>query len=98
MFVLDYKPQVRGLTVPHGTESILSGLFTATITFKTFLKMQSDSIVFWTVFRRHCMKIQLYSLFWEPLIEIAFVFLDEPFSFVLSKLVVSVNIHLIFTK
>lgn len=69
MFVLDYKPQAPGLTVPHGTESILSGLFTATITFKTFLKTQSDSIVFWTVFRRHCMKIQLYSLFWEPLIE-----------------------------
>lgn len=98
MFLLGYKPQVPGLTAPHGSESILSGLFAATFTFKTFLKTQSDSIVFWTVFRRHCMKIQLYSLFWEPLIEIAVVFLDEPFSFVLSKLVVSVNIYLVFTK
>lgn len=35
------------------------------------------------------MKIKLYSLFWKPLIEIAVVFLDELFSFVLFKLVVS---------
>ena len=35
------------------------------------------------------MKIKIYSLFWKPLIEIAVVFLDEPFSFVLFKLVVS---------
>jgi hypothetical protein len=32
------------------------------------------------------MKIKLYSLFWKPLIEIAVVFLDESFSFVLFKL------------
>lgn len=40
MFMLGYKPNVPGLTVPHGTKSILSGLFAATITFKTFLKTQ----------------------------------------------------------
>lgn len=46
MSLLGYKPQVPGLTAPHGTESILGGLFAATFIFKTFLKTQSDSIVF----------------------------------------------------
>lgn len=35
------------------------------------------------------MKIKLYNLFWKPLTKIAGVFLDEPFDFVLFKVVVS---------
>lgn len=35
------------------------------------------------------MKLRFYSLFWKPLTKIAVVFSDEPFNFVLFKLVVS---------